>query len=216
MNTLIKVFVYSVYSGLIILFNICLALFIVIQPWFVRYEYAKSSVAPEPAAFITISYLKTTGSPDQTLKLLQPFYSTSEIAHLQAVKQLTDLARLALPFAGLSLIGLLAFAKTRRGRLLVTGGLVNLGLIGLIFLLIQFAWAPFFIGFHEVIFPQGNWAFPESSLLIRLFPETFWQTAFLVVGLFITIFSFIEFLSGLILNRIYKPPHLTRSLNYKP
>lgn len=29
--------------------------------------------------------------------------------------------------------------------------------------------------FHELLFPGGNWSFPPTSLLIRLYPIDFWQ-----------------------------------------
>ena len=32
----------------------------------------------------------------------------------------------------------------------------------------------FFSAFHGIFFPQGNWTFPAKSLLITMYPETFW------------------------------------------
>lgn len=37
------------------------------------------------------------------------------------------------------------------------------------------AFGIFFDTFHRLLFPGGNWAFPADSLLITLFPETFWK-----------------------------------------
>lgn len=37
--------------------------------------------------------------------------------------------------------------------------------------ILSFNWA--FDAFHKVFFPQGNWIFPHNSILITLFPETF-------------------------------------------
>jgi integral membrane protein (TIGR01906 family) len=53
------------------------------------------------------------------------------------------------------------------GIYLIAGG----GVAALLF------FEPFFIKFHELLFPQGNWSFPENSILIQLYPEYFWQTA---------------------------------------
>ena len=35
-------------------------------------------------------------------------------------------------------------------------------------------WNGFFTAFHSVFFPQGNWMFSSSSLLITMYPEGFW------------------------------------------
>ena len=37
------------------------------------------------------------------------------------------------------------------------------------------AFDAFFVQFHEVLFPQGNWTFDYSDSLIRLLPEKFWS-----------------------------------------
>ena len=35
----------------------------------------------------------------------------------------------------------------------------------------------FFTAFHGLFFEAGTWTFPYDSLLIRLFPESFWVAA---------------------------------------
>lgn len=42
-------------------------------------------------------------------------------------------------------------------------------------------WSTFFLVFHRVLFPNGLWFFPDSSTLIRLFPEIFWQKIFALI-----------------------------------
>lgn len=42
---------------------------------------------------------------------------------------------------------------------------------------------PFFIAFHKIFFPQGNWSFPTDSILIQLYPEQFWVNAFIILTL---------------------------------
>jgi uncharacterized membrane protein len=51
-------------------------------------------------------------------------------------------------------------------------------LIVAIILMLKFFWQDFFLGFHNLFFPQGNFAFPRDSLLIILFPEIFWYRLF--------------------------------------
>lgn len=43
---------------------------------------------------------------------------------------------------------------------------------------------PIFDIFHKIFFPQWNWAFDESSILIRVFPSTFFQA--IVTNIFLT------------------------------
>ena len=35
----------------------------------------------------------------------------------------------------------------------------------------------FFSAFHGLFFAEGTWTFPSDSVLIRLFPESFWTMA---------------------------------------
>ncbi len=64
----------------------------------------------------------------------------------------------------------------------------------------------FFIIFHEIVFPNGNWEFPASSELIRLFPKQFWINVFLH-------FSFLTFVEMLLCFVIYK---ICRSWDLNP
>ncbi len=57
-----------------------------------------------------------------------------------------------------------------------------------------FFWNAFFTLFHQVFFPQGNWGFPEESLIIQLFPEQFWIASAITVLLLTWIQSFLLFL----------------------
>jgi uncharacterized membrane protein len=39
-----------------------------------------------------------------------------------------------------------------------------------------------FVQFHEVLFPTGDWIFLWSDSFIRMFPQRFWQDAFIYVS----------------------------------
>jgi integral membrane protein (TIGR01906 family) len=66
---------------------------------------------------------------------------------------------------------------------LFSGGLLTVALLGGLTVFVLVGWRTFFIGFHEVFFPQGNWTFDWSDSLIRLFPDRFWFDAgVLIVG----------------------------------
>jgi len=65
--------------------------------------------------------------------------------------------------------------------------------------LLFFAWFSFdfaFDLFHRIFFPQGNWVFPFDSLLIILFPSSFFvgiSTKLFVLSLFFSISLFVLF-----------------------
>ena len=40
----------------------------------------------------------------------------------------------------------------------------------------------FFIRFHEIFFPEGNWQFPSGDHMITLFPDGFWSNTTILVG----------------------------------
>jgi uncharacterized membrane protein len=83
--------------------------------------------------------------------------------------------------------------------------LVAIGLVSSLALIIGFMWNRFFITFHHLLFPQGNWTFPQSSSLIRLFPEIFWVDYAIFT---ICIFYSVSFL--VLLTSIYWLQHLPR------
>ena len=64
---------------------------------------------------------------------------------------------------------------------------VTLSLLFLLLISLGFDFQWLFILFHKIFFPQGNWLFAESSLLIQLFPASFFEA--------ITIRSFLVSLS---------------------
>ena len=52
-------------------------------------------------------------------------------------------------------------------------GICTLGITIFILIFILIAFDNVFTIFHSILFPQGNWIFEESSLLIQTFPEEF-------------------------------------------
>jgi integral membrane protein (TIGR01906 family) len=84
-------------------------------------------------------------------------------------------------------------------KILLYGSIASLIFLGIILLISIFAFEPFFITFHLIFFPQGNWTFGASSLLITIFPEQFFiditlrifvfaiaqAAVFLVIGLWL-------------------------------
>jgi integral membrane protein (TIGR01906 family) len=107
-----------------------------------------------------------------------PFFDGSEIAHLQDVRQLLWLTFLAGAIALVAILVLLERSADRDqvmaaiglGGAVVAISVVIIGIVGAL------AFDPLFELFHEVFFPQGQWAFdPSSQRLVQLYPMVFWQ-----------------------------------------
>ena len=71
-------------------------------------------------------------------------------------------------------------ALSRAGALIVVG-VVVVGLLGAL------AFGLAFELFHRILFPGGNWSFPASSLLVRLYPLAFWQLSAAALGVLVAL-----------------------------
>lgn len=81
-------------------------------------------------------------------------------------------------------------------RWILSGLTIVLFVEGLVALLLMFFWERLFIGFHQILFPGGNWSFPANSSLIQLFPESFWfMTAVLFVAILLILTASSVFVS---------------------
>jgi integral membrane protein (TIGR01906 family) len=120
----------------------------------------------------------------------RPAFNERELQHMADVKTLTRgagrvfVAALGL-FTALSLAAgrLKRWAAWRAG--LRYGGRLTLGLAGSALGLALVAWDFFFDSFHALFFADGTWLFYIDDTLIRLYPELFWQTSALLLGLLV-------------------------------
>ncbi|MFH1589134.1 MAG: DUF1461 domain-containing protein [archaeon] len=88
-------------------------------------------------------------------------------------------------------------------KVLFLGGLSSFALLILLFLAsINFSLT--FGGFHQIFFPQGNFSFPETSLLITLFPQAFFRSYMLRMLITSLSLSVVCMAPQLILNRLNK------------
>ena len=130
--------------------------------------------------------------------LRQWSFFENELCHLTDVRIL--LGRVIFMTYIMSVILLLTITFLRdkpfvRHSLLAAGiSCLALPVIGGIF--IFFFFDPTFVFFHEVFFPQGNWSFPQDTLIISTFPGHYWQMAgllwmafFLIGGCILTALS---------------------------
>ncbi|MGV8084028.1 MAG: DUF1461 domain-containing protein [Coriobacteriia bacterium] len=70
----------------------------------------------------------------------------------------------------------------------------------------------FFRAFHRVFFPGGNWSFPSGSLLIEIFPETFWAAAGAVWAGLVIIGSAVLAVGAIVLKKhtfLHVSPHFS-------
>lgn len=72
------------------------------------------------------------------------------------------------------------------------GGRNTILILGALIFIMLLSFDVVFVGFHRIFFEGDSWLFLYSDTLIRLFPEKFWQDAFILVGVF-------SFLGGLAL-----------------
>lgn len=115
-----------------------------------------------------------------------PFYDASEVQHLRDVRQLLWLTFLV---AAVGLVATLVVLERSadRDEVLAAIGLggatvaVVVAVVGVVGVL---AFDPLFELFHQVFFPQGDWAFdPGHQRLVQLYPMAFWQVMAASLGL---------------------------------
>lgn len=112
------------------------------------------------------------------------YFTHDERSHMADVKHLIDVMRFVYYGAAALTVGLfyymyrrfkddrIGFIKMLSGSLLYSSISSMLFLV-IIFLMTVFSFDLLFTMFHLVLFPQGNWIFDSSSLLMTLFPQQF-------------------------------------------
>lgn len=147
---------------------------------FYKSEFSKYNPNVEEKEEISknlIFYLK---DKDSSENLIQNF-TKEEISHLKDVKNLAQNSILLLNILMLiaaAIAGILFYLNKKEflkeiGKAVIESGVLTIIiLIAIYFFLSNFDSA--FAGFHNLFFEEGTWTFPESSLLITLFPEQFW------------------------------------------
>ena len=144
-------------------------------------EHKVYSKIPEADMIITniIAYFK---NKDKELNV--KVFTENELSHMKDVKQLIH--KVLIFYYVLLILDLLIIYIILKNDL--TNAVPVLLFSGLIILLFSISlyfvrnlFPVFFIKFHEIFFPQGNWIFPESSKLVTLFPESFfYNTVFII------------------------------------
>ncbi len=147
---------------------------------------------------VCIHFLNSPQPPEQAVAMLEALrlpgssaslFTANELSHMVDVKRFTDRLWRLYPLTALIAVGGLLLLLARRATrsdgyaALFGGGLVTTALLLGLGVFVLVSWRTFFIGFHELFFPQGNWTFDWTDSLIRLFPDRFWFDAgVLLVG----------------------------------
>lgn len=139
---------------------------------------------------------------DRTFEDGSPMYNAREVSHMVDVQKLTEkflnawYGSIAV-FAAILVWAWLGKWMPAFKTMLSKAGLTTIIALGTLILLILLSFNAVFVGFHRIFFEGDSWLFLYSDTLIRLFPERFWQDAFILVGVF-------TFASGLILWRVFR------------
>ncbi len=154
--------------------------------------------------FDTTAYknLLRPGAVNATIQLLDYFQNKAEIptifdanekSHLADVKKIISLLRWI--SLALLIIFLALMTKANLSEVFKKGFII---LFAIIFLLAFIPFDTVFTYFHKIFFAQGNWMFPEGSMLILLYPETFFQAFFTYIISITIIYSAVFALLGYI------------------
>jgi integral membrane protein (TIGR01906 family) len=188
----------TVMTPLIILMTVIRLL---ITPVFARIEYRMPGFPEDPFGFTledrlrwsapSIRFLVNRDSLQDLAALEfsdgEPIYNERELSHMQDVKELVTIMRIALWGGGLILAGV-GFLLWRKNawdvfrKSLYRGGWGIVGLVAAILIFVALNFENLFTWFHQLFFESGTWMFYTSDTLIRLFPMRFWQDAFIFVG----------------------------------
>jgi integral membrane protein (TIGR01906 family) len=109
-------------------------------------------------------------------------FDAAAVDHLMDVRRVIAGARVATGIAALLLAAYVVFCIVRsRIERLRTGMRAAAALcgvaVGAAALAATADFSDFFAAFHGLFFKAGTWTFPADSLLIRLFPERFWEAS---------------------------------------
>lgn len=136
-----------------------------------------------------IDYLKNKKPLNENL------YTEKEITHLKDVKNL--ISKAILVFYLLLIIFILLLARSYKDilNILLISGILNLIII-IILVLLNFS--NLFYNFHLLFFQNKFWLLSPETILIRLFPEIFFENFFKAILKRIFIFSLFFILIGLV------------------
>jgi integral membrane protein (TIGR01906 family) len=174
---------------------------LLLTPIFVNIEYSMPGFPADPYGFskadrlywseIARNYLLNNAGiaflGDLRFANGEPVYNERELHHMVDVKRVVKNTILVWYFSLVLIVtsGVWAWRGGwweiyRSG--MARGGWMTVILLVLIIFLVLLSFNTFFVSFHNVFFQPGTWQFLFSDTLIRLFPQRFWQDAFIMIG----------------------------------
>lgn len=176
---------------------------IIMNPFFLDYEYNLSNFPPDEFGFttqdrlqwgkISLNYLFNREGIEflQDLKFNDgtALYNDRELSHMLDVKVLVQ-AALKVWYAIIAFLFLvwvfaqIIHAKKKFWRAVSFGGWLTIFFILLALAAILIDFDALFRDFHAIFFTADTWLFYINDTLIRLFPEKLWSDAFTFVGVF--------------------------------
>jgi integral membrane protein (TIGR01906 family) len=194
---------------------------VLLSPVFIQLEYALPGFPPDPYGFSKAERLKWANLSleyllnDEGIEFLgdlelgagTPLYNDRELNHMEDVKEIVEIvlviwSALIVALLGLVFIGGFTAGWVKIGRSLGNGAKLTFILMVALLLGVIVIFPIVFVAFHEIFFDPGTWMFSFQDSLIRLFPQRFWQTAFLAVGILTLIQVGIIYLIGRLLSRV--------------
>jgi integral membrane protein (TIGR01906 family) len=145
----------------------------------------------------------------QGKEALDEAFTRMERIHMHDVKHLFSIGEACFSLSlGYFLLALFFLPRLRKGetlyQVMVWSGGTILCLGGAALLFMMFDFQIFFIGFHKVFFPQGNWSFSPHSLLIQLYPKPFFKAMGKVVFLSIVTLGLAVWMMGILMkNKLF-------------
>lgn len=202
MKIIAKVFSFLV-AVIIPFILIMTAIRILINPFFLDYEYNLPQFPADPYGFSTEDRLKwgkismeylVNNEPDDFLGTLtfedgSPLYNERESSHMLDVRILVKSALKAW-YILLILLAVIGLAAWKIGRLndfwkaIARGGWLTLGIILLVIASTFIDFNSLFTAFHGLFFEGDTWLFFADDTLIRLYPLKLWSDAFIFMGIF--------------------------------
>jgi integral membrane protein (TIGR01906 family) len=177
------------------------AVFILMRPAFLEFEYRQPDFPPDTFGFTTNDRLQYAGVAveylvnsanisflgNETFPNGTSLYQPQELSHMQDVKTVVQKTFFAW---WIIFIGMIAVAVWGRSigwfsvylKALANGGWLTIALILVSLIFVFTSFYDLFTWFHELFFTSGTWMFAYSDTLIRLFPLRFWQDAFIFAG----------------------------------
>ncbi|HJX05841.1 MAG TPA: DUF1461 domain-containing protein [Candidatus Nanoarchaeia archaeon] len=126
-----------------------------------------------------IKYLTSQTTEINEVKELAIFMPEERV-HLEDVRNIIRAVKVVGIVSFVLLIGAIIWLNRLKGfkpnlrKILVYSSISALAVLAILFVL-SLNFPAFFESFHKILFPQGNYSFPSYYLLIKLFPEAFFN-----------------------------------------